>query len=210
MQSPATTIGEDSPVRDESASPSPRVASDPAGSTTTTHAVDTAAQAQSANAMTNQVQPPTTATGTEPSTQACNMGRDASVREFIKSTGPSTQQSSPAPITAAPARNKHTREIQPVLLLHVGSMHCRDGLLAALSKQGIRAESLDPSDGPQHDITDDTVWDALLKQIRSGKFSALVATPPAQSCSRNRGTGQLAFRGTEGKERNGSPGLQPK
>ena len=200
-------------------------------------AEDTVEQVQSDDAMLNHVPPPAAAAGIETSTQARGAGRDASNCGFSESTGPptrsayceakgsaalkesrvasnlglaGTQQRSPAATTAPPARNKQTHDDLPALLLYVGSMHSREGLLSALGRQGIRAESFDPSDGPQHDITDDTVWDALMKKTRSGKFSALVAAPPTQSCSRNRSTGQPAFRGIEGKEHYGMPGLQPK
>ena len=72
------------------------------------------------------------------------------------------------------------------LLLCSGPRDIPGNLQSALQNLGINVDAYGVMDGPAGDISDDAIWDDIIRSISCGKYIAMVGAPPCGSFSRLR------------------------
>lgn len=96
------------------------------------------------------------------------------------------------------------------LLLFSSPREATGSLKELFTSCNFEVEDFDPCNGSQLDLTDDAIWDPLLKKVEAGEFQAIFSSPPCGTFSRVRSVpgGPPPLRGPTGSERYGYTGLQ--
>ena len=133
----------------------------------------------------------------------------------LKDASPhSTLQTSPELQSTEPGCDaKLTNASKCILHLFSGPHHREDGFAAAVSRRGHKCVEYDLVNGPDEDLSNDTVWCNLMTQIKEGKFDALLAGPPCNTFTnarKNDGMGPVPLRGPTGDDRYGLKSLDAK
>ena len=68
-----------------------------------------------------------------------------------------------------------------ILHLFSGPENRKDGLAAELRARGWQCEEYDIVNGSHQNIADDHVWQQILRNIKTGKYQALMAGPPCNT-----------------------------